>query len=109
MNIFDGMITLSNGVNMPQLGLGVYKMTDSEETIRAITYALEVGYKAIDTAAIYENEKETGEAIRQSGIPRDQLFITSKVWNTEQGYDATLKAFEASLERLGMDYLDLYL
>ncbi|MFC5602355.1 aldo/keto reductase [Sporosarcina koreensis] len=109
MNIFDGMVTLSNGVNMPQLGLGVYKMTDSEETIRAISYALEVGCKAIDTAAIYENEKETGEAIRQSGIPRDQLFITSKVWNTDQGYDATLRAFEASLERLGMDYLDLYL
>lgn len=109
MNTFDGRVTLSNGVNMPQLGLGVYKMTDSDETIRAISYALEVGYKAIDTAAIYENEKETGEAIRQSGIPRDQLFITSKVWNTDQGYDATLKAFEASLERLGMDYLDLYL
>ncbi len=84
-------------------------MTDSVETIQAILYALKVGYKAIDTAAIYENEKETGEAIRQSGIPREQLFITSKVWNTDQGYDATLKAFEASLERLGMDYLDLYL
>lgn len=109
MNTFDGKVTLSNGVDMPQLGLGVYKMTDSEETIRAISYALEVGYKAIDTAAIYENEKETGEAIRQSGIPREQLFITSKVWNTDQGYDATLQAFEASLERLGMDYLDLYL
>lgn len=109
MSYFDGKVTLSNGVDMPQLGLGVYKMTDSEETIRAISYALEVGYKAIDTAAIYENEKETGEAIRQSGIPREQLFITSKVWNTDQGYDTTLKAFEASLERLGMDYLDLYL
>ncbi|MGG0669659.1 aldo/keto reductase [Lederbergia citrisecunda] len=109
MNYFDGKVTLSNGVEMPQLGLGIYKMTDSVETIQAILYALKVGYKAIDTAAIYENEKETGEAIRQSGIPREQLFITSKVWNTDQGYDATLKAFEASLERLGMDYLDLYL
>ncbi|MGN7387586.1 aldo/keto reductase [Sporosarcina sp. SAFN-015] len=94
---------------MPQLGLGVYKMTNREETIQAISHALKVGYRAIDTAAIYENEKETGEAIRQSGIPREQLFITSKVWNTDQGYDATLKAFEASLERLGMEYLDLYL
>ncbi|MCG7345618.1 aldo/keto reductase [Sporosarcina sp. ACRSL] len=109
MKYFDDTVTLSNGVKMPQLGLGVYKMTDSEETIQAITYALEVGYRAIDTAAIYENEKETGEAIRQSGIPREELFITSKVWNTDQGYDETLRAFEASLERLGMDYLDLYL
>src|SRR5690606_28335362 len=109
LNYFEGNVTLSNGVEMPQLGLGVYKMTDSEETLRAISYALETGYRAIDTAAIYENEKETGEAIRQSGVPREQLFITSKVWNTDQGYDATLKAFEASLERLGMDYLDLYL
>lgn len=109
MSNFDGKITLANGVEMPQLGLGVYKMTNPEETVRAISYALEVGYKAIDTAAIYENEKETGEAVRQSGIPREQLFITSKVWNTDQGYDETLKAFEATLERLGMDYLDLYL
>ncbi|MFS0688661.1 aldo/keto reductase [Sporosarcina sp. 179-K 8C2 HS] len=109
MDTFDGKITLSNGVEMPQLGLGVYKMTDSDETIRAISYALEIGYRAIDTAAIYENEQETGIAIRQSGIPREQLFITSKVWNNDQGYDATLRAFEASLERLGTDYLDLYL
>ncbi|WP_252504128.1 aldo/keto reductase [Sporosarcina sp. Marseille-Q4943] len=109
MDTFDGKVTLSNGVEMPQLGLGVYKMTDSDETIRAISYALEIGYRAIDTAAIYENEKETGIAMRQSGIPREQLFVTSKVWNTDQGYDATLRAFEASLERLGTDYLDLYL
>ncbi|MDN4608534.1 aldo/keto reductase [Sporosarcina highlanderae] len=94
---------------MPQLGLGVYKMTDSEETLKAISYALQIGYKAIDTAAIYENERETGEAVRQSGIPREELFITSKVWNDDQGYDETLRAFEASLERLGMEYLDLYL
>lgn len=109
MDYFNGKVTLSNGVEMPQLGLGVYKMTDSVETIRAISHALEIGYRAVDTAAIYENEKETGEAIRQSGIPREQLFITSKVWNSDQGYDATLRAFEASLERLQMDYLDLYL
>ncbi|WP_432360782.1 aldo/keto reductase [Sporosarcina sp. UB5] len=109
MNYFNGIVKLANGVEMPQLGLGVYKMTDSTETIRAISHALEVGYRAIDTAAIYENERETGEAIRQSGIPREQLFITSKVWNTDQGYDETLKAFEASLQRLGLDYLDLYL
>lgn len=94
---------------MPQLGLGVYKMTDPEETIEAISYAIQTGYRAIDTAAIYENEKETGEAIKHSGIPREQLFITSKVWNTDQGYDETLRAFETSLEKLGLDYLDLYL
>lgn len=109
MKIFDDKITLVNGVEMSQLGLGVYKMTNPEETFEAISFALKNGYRAIDTAAIYNNEKETGEAVRQSGIPREELFITSKVWNDEQGYDETLRAFEASLERLGMDYLDLYL
>lgn len=94
---------------MPQLGLGVYKMTETKETLQAISYALKIGYRAIDTAAIYENEKETGEAIRESGIPREELFITSKVWNTDQGYDETLRAFEKSLDTLGLDYLDLYL
>lgn len=107
--IYQEKITLANGVKMPQLGLGVYKMTDSEETIAAISYALELGYRAIDTAAIYENEEETGEAITYSGIPREQLFITSKVWNTDQGYDETLRAFEKSLKKLKLDYLDLYL
>lgn len=109
MEHFKGTIRLANGIEMPQLGLGVYKMTDSEETIRAISYALEVGYRAIDTAAIYENEKETGEAIRNSGVDRNDLFVTSKVWNSDQGYDETLRAFEQSLKRLGLDYLDLYL
>lgn len=100
---------LANGVLMPRFGLGVYKMTDSKKTVEAITYALDHGYRAIDTAAIYENEVETGEAIRASGVARDELFITSKVWNTDQGYDQTLRAFEASLKKLGLDYLDLYL
>lgn len=103
------MKKLANGVDMPQLGLGVYQMRDKEETIQAITYALEIGYRAIDTASIYKNETETGEAIRQSAIPREEIFVTSKVWNKDQGYDETLRAFEASLEKLGMDYLDLYL
>lgn len=94
---------------MPQLGLGVYKMTDPQQTVEAITYAIETGYRAIDTAMIYANERETGEAVRHTSIPRSELFITSKVWNTDQGYDETLRAFEASLERLGFDYLDLYL
>lgn len=109
MDYYNETIRLANGLEMPQFGLGVYKMTNTEETIKAISYALEVGYRAIDTAAIYENEEETGEAIRHSGIARSELFITSKVWNTDQGYDETLRAFERSLKKLGMDYLDLYL
>jgi len=107
--LFNEVKTLNNGVVIPQLGLGVYKMTDSEEAFESITYAIQNGYRAIDTAAIYENEKETGEAVRHSGVPREELFITSKVWNTDQGYDATLRAFESSLEKLGLEYLDLYL
>lgn len=106
---FNGTLELANGVKMPQLGLGVYKMTDPGQTVEAITYAIETGYRAIDTAAIYENERETGEAVRHSGVPREELFITSKVWNTDQGYDGTLRAFETSLKKLGLDYLDLYL
>lgn len=106
---FNGTLELANGVKMPQLGLGVYKMTDPGQTVEAITYAIETGYRAIDTAAIYENERETGEAVRHSGVPREELFITSKVWNTDQGYDGTLRAFETSLKKLGLEYLDLYL
>ncbi len=101
--------TLHNGVEMPRFGLGVYKMTDKEEAVNAMIAAIEAGYKAIDTAAVYENEQEVGEAVRNSAVKREDLFITSKVWNTDQGYDQTLRAFEASLERLGFDYLDLYL
>ncbi|WJY27677.1 aldo/keto reductase [Sporosarcina trichiuri] len=100
---------LRNGVDMPRFGLGVYKMTDPEKTVEAITFALKNGYRAIDTAAVYENERETGEAIRAAGINRSELFITSKVWNTDQGYDQTLRAFETSLKKLDLDYLDLYL
>lgn len=100
---------LSNGVQMPFLGLGVYKMRDAEETIAAITTALELGYRAIDTAAYYFNEEEVGEAIKQSKIRREDIFVTTKVWNDDQGYDETLKAFEKSLSLLGLDYVDLYL
>lgn len=94
---------------MPRFGLGVYKMTDKEEAVNAMITAIDAGYKAIDTATVYENEREVGEAVRISSAKREELFITSKVWNTDQGYDGTLRAFEASLERLGFDYLDLYL
>lgn len=100
---------LHNGVEMPRFGLGVYKMTDKEAAVEAMVKAINVGYKAIDTAAVYDNEAEVGEAVRAGGVPREELFITSKVWNTDQGYDQTLRAFEASLKRLDMDYLDLYL
>ena len=101
--------TLHNGVEMPRFGLGVFKMADKEEAVEAMLSAIAAGYPAIDTAAIYKNEPEVGKAVRASGIKREDLFITSKVWNTDQGYDNTLRAFEASLERLGFDYLDLYL
>ncbi|WP_186760049.1 aldo/keto reductase [Planococcus sp. CPCC 101016] len=101
--------TLHNEVEMPRFGLGVYKMTDKEAAVEAMATAIQAGYKAIDTATIYDNEAEVGEAVRNSGVKRDDLFITSKVWNTDQGYDETLRAFEASLKRLDFDYLDLYL
>ncbi|MFS0599348.1 aldo/keto reductase [Peribacillus frigoritolerans] len=102
-------VTLHNGVKMPQLGFGVFKVKNGNETVESVKKAVEVGYRAIDTAAIYENEEGVGQAIRECGVPREELFITSKVWNTEQGYDTTLKAFEDSLKRLGLEYLDLYL
>lgn len=100
---------LNNGVAMPWLGLGVWKAKDGEEVHRAVNTAIEVGYRSIDTAAIYENEAGVGKAIKDSGIERDQLFITTKLWNTEQGYESTLRAFDASMKKLGLDYLDLYL
>ncbi len=100
---------LANGIDMPIFGLGVYKMTDPQETIEAITKALEVGYRAIDTASLYHNEEQVGEAIRCSGVPREEIFVTTKVWNTDQGFDNTLRAFEVSLKKLDMDYVDLYL
>ncbi|KEK26033.1 aldo/keto reductase [Bacillus gaemokensis] len=101
--------TLHNGVTMPMLGLGVYKAKEGEEVKQAIKTALEVGYRSIDTATVYENESGVGEAIRKSGIAREELFITTKVWNDDQGYETTLQAFEKSLQRLQMDYVDLYL
>ena len=101
--------SLTNGIEMPRLGLGVYKMTEREETLQAIDKALKVGYRAIDTASLYGNEVEVGEAIRYSGIAREDIFVTTKVWNSDHGYDATLRAFEVSLKKLNLDYLDLYL
>lgn len=101
--------TLHNGVKMPWFGLGVYKVKDGEEVIQSVKTAIEVGYRSIDTAAVYENEEGVGQGIRESGVPREEIFVTSKVWNSDQGYESTLEAFQASLDRLGLDYLDLYL
>ncbi|MFI0862849.1 aldo/keto reductase [Streptomyces smyrnaeus] len=100
--------TLNNGVTMPQLGFGVWQVP-ADEAATAVTTALESGYRSIDTAAAYENEEGVGRAIAQSGLPRDELFITTKLWNAEQGYDTALRAFDASLDRLGLDFVDLYL
>ncbi|MET9094728.1 aldo/keto reductase [Streptomyces cyaneofuscatus] len=101
-------ITLNNGLEMPQLGFGVWQVPD-DEAAKAVAKAIESGYRSIDTAAIYKNEKGTGRAIAASGVPRDELFVTTKLWNSEQGYDSTLRAFDASLDQLGLDYVDLYL
>ncbi len=111
MKITDisGFAELSNKVKMPYLGLGVYLAREGDEVINAVNCALEAGYRHIDTAALYENEKGVGKAIRESGIRREDIFVTTKVWNSDQGYDSTLRAFDLSLENLGFDYIDLYL
>lgn len=101
--------TLHNGVKMPWFGLGVFKVKEGTEVINSVKAAIKNGYKSIDTAAVYQNEEGVGKAIKESGVPREELFITSKVWNSDQGYDSTLQAFETSLKKLGLDYLDLYL
>ncbi|RAK19394.1 diketogulonate reductase-like aldo/keto reductase [Anoxybacillus vitaminiphilus] len=100
---------LHNGVKMPWLGLGVYKVKNGDEVINAVKTALEAGYRHVDTAAFYDNEEGVGQAIKESGVPREQIFITTKVWNSDQGYETTLKAFETSLKKIGLDYIDLYL
>jgi diketogulonate reductase-like aldo/keto reductase len=99
-------LTLNNGVQMPAVGLGVFQ-TPPEETLAAVTAALDVGYRHVDTAAAYGNEREVGQAIHDSGIPRDELFIETKVWISDYGYDETLHAFDKSAGKLGVDHLDL--
>ena len=108
MNI-SSKVKLNNGVEMPWLGLGVFLSKDGEEVENAVKLALQNGYRHIDTAAIYKNERGVGNAIIASGIPREEIFLTSKVWNTDQGYKTTMEAFEMSLEKLQTSYLDLYL
>lgn len=102
------MKTLNNGIQIPQVGYGVWKIPDEEATV-AVEEALATGYRLIDTAKVYGNESGVGQAIENSGIAREELFITTKVWNADQGYDNTLRAFDASLEKLGLGDVDLYL
>ncbi|WP_077301912.1 aldo/keto reductase [Virgibacillus pantothenticus] len=102
-------VVLNNGVKMPGFGLGVYKVKDGRTVKTAVHAALENGYRLIDTASFYDNEIGVGEALKEANLPREEWFITTKVWNDQQGYEATKKAFECSLQKLGLDYIDLYL
>ncbi|MEV0041375.1 MULTISPECIES: aldo/keto reductase [unclassified Streptomyces] len=101
-------IVLNNGVKIPQLGFGVFQVDDAQTT-DAVLAALDAGYRSIDTAAVYGNEEGVGRAIAASGVPRDELFVTTKLWNDRQGYDSALAAFDTSLAKLGLDRVDLYL
>src|SRR3712207_1149693 len=105
----DSTATLNNTIKIPRMGLGVYQIEPGKATVKAVKYALEIGYRHFDTAKIYGNESDVGRALKESNVPREQVFITTKVWNSDQGYDSTLRAFEGSLRRLGMSYVDLYL
>lgn len=110
MNLrLDTRITLKNGVEIPVLGLGTYLSSEGERTRKAIQEALAVGYRHIDTAAFYRNEKTIGKAIRESEVDREEIFVTTKLWNDDHGYEPALAAFDVSLDRLGLDYVDLYL
>jgi len=100
---------LNNGVEIPLLGLGVYQAQRGDETRQAVLHALQAGYRHVDTARIYGNERDVGEALRESGVPRGEVFITTKLWNQDQGHDSTLRACERSLRELGLEYVDLYL
>lgn len=105
----DKIVTLANGVEMPRIGYGTFRMKDHEVAYQGVRDAIAAGYTHIDTAAIYDNEEAVGRAIKDAGVARENLFITTKVWNSDQGYDNTLRAFETSLKKLDLDYVDLYL
>lgn len=100
---------LNNGIEIPSIGFGVFKVKEGDEVFRSVLEALEAGYRLIDTAAIYGNEEGVGRAIKASGIRREEIFLTTKLWNTDQGYDRAFEAFEMSLKKLDTDYVDLYL
>ena len=106
---FEKTKLLENGSVIPRLGLGVWQVKDGAEAVDSVKWALQAGYRLIDTAAAYKNEVSVGEGIRTSGVPREEIFVTTKLWNADQGYDSTLKAFDESLVKLGLDYVDLYL
>ncbi len=105
----DSTIKLNNNIEIPRFGLGVYLSKPGKKTFDAVTWALEAGYRHIDTAKAYRNEGDVGKAIKESGIKREEIFVTTKLWNTDQGYENALKAFNESLDDLGFDYVDLYL
>lgn len=109
MKTIQSRVELSHGGPIPIFGLGVYQTGAGEGTRDAVTWALEAGYRHIDTAALYANEREVGEAVRSSDVPREEVFITTKLWNADHGYDAALRAFDTSLNELGLEYVDLYL
>jgi diketogulonate reductase-like aldo/keto reductase len=105
----ESKIRLNNGVEIPRIGLGVFRAPEGGTTRDAVKAALKLGYRHIDTAKVYGNEHDVGRGIRESGIPRDQIWVTTKLWNSDQGYQSTLQACDESLQKLGLDYLDLYL
>jgi len=102
-------IALKDRGKIPVLGFGVYQMTDGAHSMETMISALKIGYRHLDTASLYDNEEEVGEAVRRCGLPREEIFVTTKLWNSDHGYDRALKAFNQSLNRLGLDYVDLYL
>lgn len=106
---FDTRIPLNDGNRIPVFGLGVFRAPAGGEAKQAVKWALEVGYRHVDTARVYGNEEDVGEAIRESGVPREELFVTTKLWNDDHGFDEAQRACEASLQRLGLEYVDLYL
>jgi len=108
-DVTTATLSLSSGAAIPQVGLGVWQTPAGTTARQAVLEALRVGYRHVDTARIYGNEADVGAAVRSSGVPREQVFVTTKLWNDDQGYDQTLRAFDASLQRLGLDYVDLYL
>lgn len=109
MKLFGDKVKLNNGMEMPRLGLGTFKITDEKECIEAVSYALDIGYRHIDTASIYGNEVAVSKGMNASSVKREDIFLVSKLWNSDQGYDSTLRAFEKTLKSLDTDYLDMYL
>ena len=105
----NGTVKLNNGVEMPYFGLGTWQSNEGPEVKNAVNYALDTGYRLIDTATLYQNERSIGEAIKENGVEREKLFITTKLWNDDQGFEKTLKAYDHSLELLDVEYIDLYL